>query len=59
VVTGGGTPGFEAVADVLAERLDAERLLFDGSPHAVQRIGEPFNAAFERFLTSAEQARRS
>jgi pimeloyl-ACP methyl ester carboxylesterase len=59
VVTGGGTPGFEAVADVLAERLGAERLLFDGSPHAVQRIGEPFNAAFEKFLTAAEQARRS
>ena len=43
VVTGGGTPGFEDVADVLAERLPGKRVLFDGSPHAVQRIGARFN----------------
>ncbi|WP_051793225.1 alpha/beta fold hydrolase [Amycolatopsis jejuensis] len=46
VVTGGGTPGFEAVADALAETLSAKRVLFPGSPHAVQRIGQPFNDAF-------------
>ncbi|MFE4196708.1 alpha/beta fold hydrolase [Paenarthrobacter sp. NPDC056912] len=43
VVTGGGTPGFEDVADALAETLPAKRVLFDGSPHAVQRIGQRFN----------------
>ncbi|MEU6264889.1 alpha/beta fold hydrolase [Saccharopolyspora shandongensis] len=43
VVTGGGTPGFEDVADALAEVMGAKRVLFDGSPHAVQRIGQRFN----------------
>jgi hypothetical protein len=53
VVTGGGTPGFEDVGDVLAEKLPAKRVLFDGSPHAVQRIGERFNAELLEFLSSA------
>lgn len=57
VVTGGGTPGFEGVADVLADRLGGKRLLFPGSPHAVQRIGDPFNAELEKFLSAAEAAR--
>ncbi|HEV7824659.1 MAG TPA: alpha/beta hydrolase [Mycobacteriales bacterium] len=57
VVSGGGTPGFEAVCDVLAERLPGKRVCFDGSPHAVQRIGEPFNAELEAFLSAAEDAR--
>lgn len=54
VVTGGGTPGFEDVADALAEALTARRVLFDGSPHAVQRIGEPFN---DELVTHLESAR--
>ncbi|WP_242882696.1 alpha/beta fold hydrolase [Actinomadura litoris] len=53
VVTGGGTPGFEDVADALAEALPAERVLFEGSPHAVQRIGRRFN---ERLLAHLEAA---
>jgi pimeloyl-ACP methyl ester carboxylesterase len=57
VVSGGGTPGFEGVCDVLADRLGGKRLLFPGSPHAVQRIGEPFNVELEKFLSAAEAAR--
>ncbi|MCW2944883.1 MAG: putative hydrolase [Actinoallomurus sp.] len=53
VVTGGGTPGFEDVADALAEELPARRVLFAGSPHAVQRIGERFNDELLDFLASA------
>jgi pimeloyl-ACP methyl ester carboxylesterase len=53
VVTGGGTPGFEDVGDALAEQLPAKRVLFDGSPHAVQRIGQPFNDELLAFLSSA------
>ncbi|MEV4184085.1 alpha/beta hydrolase [Streptosporangium canum] len=53
VVSGGGTPGFEDVADALAEQLSAKRVLFDGSPHAVQRIGEPFNNELLAHLASA------
>ncbi|WP_409181192.1 alpha/beta fold hydrolase [Amycolatopsis sp. VS8301801F10] len=44
VVTGGGTPGFEDVADALAETLSAKRVLFPGSPHAVQRFNDEFLA---------------
>lgn len=53
VVTGGGTPGFEEVADALAETLPAKRVLFDGSPHAVQRIGQRFNDELTAHLESA------
>ena len=53
VVTGGGTPGFEDVGDVLAEKLPAKRVLFDGTPHAVQKIGDRFNAELVDFLTAA------
>ncbi|MFE3205971.1 hypothetical protein [Embleya sp. NPDC059237] len=39
VVTGGGTPGFEDVADALAEQLSAKRVLFDGSPQRYSASG--------------------
>jgi pimeloyl-ACP methyl ester carboxylesterase len=50
VVTGDHEPAFEAVADVLCERLGAERLVLPGAGHAVQRA-PGFNAALEAFLT--------
>ncbi|MFI2332066.1 alpha/beta fold hydrolase [Nocardia rhamnosiphila] len=53
VVTGGGTPGFEDVADALAEALSAKRVLFEGSPHAVQRIGQRFNDELVAHLLNA------
>jgi pimeloyl-ACP methyl ester carboxylesterase len=52
IVTGGGSAVFEVVADRLASGLKAERRLFPGAPHAVQRIA-PFNDALEAFLRSA------
>lgn len=55
IVTGGGTPGFEDVADALAEHLDAKRVLFEGSPHAVQKIGERFNRELIDHLTKAQR----
>ncbi|MGO2111414.1 MAG: alpha/beta fold hydrolase [Pseudoclavibacter sp.] len=55
VVSGGGTPGFEDVADALAEGLGARRVLFDGSPHAVQRIGQPFNDLLVEHLRAASE----
>nr|WP_246319495.1 alpha/beta hydrolase [Nocardioides kongjuensis] len=56
VVTGGGTPGFEEVADALADELLAKRVLFDGSPHAVQRIGARFNEELVAHFESADRA---
>jgi pimeloyl-ACP methyl ester carboxylesterase len=49
VVTGDHEPAFEAVADVLCERLGAERVVLRGAGHAVQRVPE-FNAALEAFI---------
>jgi pimeloyl-ACP methyl ester carboxylesterase len=53
VVTGDHEPAFESVADVLCERLGAERLVLPGAGHAVQRA-PGFNAALTAFV-----ARRS
>ncbi|MFD4326921.1 alpha/beta fold hydrolase [Nocardioides sp. NPDC058538] len=58
IVTGGGTAGFEDVADALAEALGAKRVLFAGSPHAVQRIGQRFNDELLAHLSAATAAVR-
>jgi len=47
VVTGDHEPAFEAVADVLCDRLGAERLVLPGAGHAVQRA-PGFNEAITR-----------
>jgi pimeloyl-ACP methyl ester carboxylesterase len=57
VVSGGHDAGFDAVCDVLEERLGAERAVIPGAGHAVQRTGEPFNERLERFLAAAERGR--
>lgn len=49
VVTGDHEPAFEAVADVLCDRLGAERLVLRGAGHAVQRH-PGFNGALEKFI---------
>lgn len=53
VVTGGRTPGFEAIADALAEQVAGQRAIVPGG-HAVQATGDPFNAVLEAFLTAAD-----
>jgi pimeloyl-ACP methyl ester carboxylesterase len=54
VVTGGHHAAFEAIADVLEERLQAERATFPGAGHSVQRLGEPFNARLADFVERAK-----
>ena len=54
VVSGGHDPAFEAVCDVLEERLGAERAVLPGAGHSVQRLGEPFNALLADFVERAE-----
>jgi pimeloyl-ACP methyl ester carboxylesterase len=51
VISGGHSPVFETVCDVLAARLGAEREVLSGAGHSVPRLGAPFNARLERFLT--------
>jgi pimeloyl-ACP methyl ester carboxylesterase len=54
VVSGGHHPAFEAVCDVLEERLGAERAVIPGAGHSVQRTDTPFNRRLEAFLDAAE-----
>jgi pimeloyl-ACP methyl ester carboxylesterase len=54
VVSGAHHPAFEAVCDVLQERLAAERAVIPGAGHSVPRTGAPFNERLEAFLVSAE-----
>jgi pimeloyl-ACP methyl ester carboxylesterase len=54
VVSGGHSPVFEAVCDVLEERLGAERAVLPGMGHSVQRLGEPFNELLAAFVERAE-----
>ncbi|HEX6951169.1 MAG TPA: alpha/beta fold hydrolase [Gaiellaceae bacterium] len=56
VVSGGHSPAFEAVCDVLDERLDAERAVLPGAGHSIQRLGEPFNELLADFVERAEAA---
>jgi pimeloyl-ACP methyl ester carboxylesterase len=52
VVTGAHHPAFEAIADVLEGRLPAERAVFTGAGHSVQRLGAPFNEMLERWIAA-------
>ena len=56
VVSGGHSPAFEAVCDVLDERLGAERAVLPGAGHSIQRLGEPFNELLADFVERAEAA---
>ena len=54
VVSGAHSPAFDAVCDVLVERLGAQRAVLPGAGHSVQRLGEPFNELLAAFVESAE-----
>ena len=56
VISGGHSSAFEAVCDVLEERLGAERAVLRGAGHSVQRLGEPFNELLASFVERAEAA---
>jgi pimeloyl-ACP methyl ester carboxylesterase len=54
VVSGGHSSAFDAVCDVLEERLGAERAVLPGAGHSVQRLGAPFNELLASFVERAE-----
>jgi pimeloyl-ACP methyl ester carboxylesterase len=54
-VSGAHDDAFEAVCDVLEERIGAERAVVPGHGHGAQRAGAPFNERLERFLAAAER----
>ena len=51
VVSGAHHPAFDAVCDVLEQRLGAERAVLPGAGHSVPRLGEPFNELLAAFVT--------
>ena len=53
VVSGAHSEAFDAVCDVLVERLDADRAVLPGAGHSVQRLGEPFNELLAAFVERA------
>ncbi|HWJ33553.1 MAG TPA: hypothetical protein VNR59_14565 [Gaiellaceae bacterium] len=50
VVSGGWNPAFDAVCDVLEDRLDAERAVLPGMGHNPQLLGQTFNDVLAVFL---------
>jgi pimeloyl-ACP methyl ester carboxylesterase len=56
VVSGGHSPAFEALCDVLEDRLGAQRALVLGAGHSVQRLGEPFNELLVGFVERSEES---
>lgn len=55
VVSGGHSEAFDAVCDVLEQRLGAQRAMLPGAGHSVQRLGDPFNDVLAAFIESAER----
>jgi pimeloyl-ACP methyl ester carboxylesterase len=53
VLSGGHSPAFEAVCDVLANVLSAERWVIPGRGHTVPSTGVPYNQRLEAFLRDA------
>jgi pimeloyl-ACP methyl ester carboxylesterase len=58
VVSGGHSPVFEAVCEVLENRLGAQRAVLPGAGHSVQRLGAPFNELLADFVERAEAQKR-
>ncbi len=56
VISGGHSPAFDAVCDVLERELGASRAVLTGAGHSVPRTGEPFNQCLERFMTTPHAA---
>jgi pimeloyl-ACP methyl ester carboxylesterase len=55
VISGGHSPVFERVCDVLADRLGAERQILAGRQHTIPTLGGPYNACVERFMATASR----
>jgi pimeloyl-ACP methyl ester carboxylesterase len=58
VVSGGHSPAFDAVCDVLERSLRAQRAVLPGAGHSVQRLGEPFNELLTAFIEAADSSMR-
>lgn len=50
VVSGAHSAAFDAVADVLEQRLGAQRAVLPGAGHSIPRLGEPLNELLRAFV---------
>jgi len=57
VISGGHSPVFEAVCDVVASRLQARRAVISGHGHSIPGTGAAYNAHLHAFLVECEQRR--
>jgi pimeloyl-ACP methyl ester carboxylesterase len=55
VVSGGWSPAFDAVCDVLEQRLAAERAVLPGMGHNPHQLGAPFNDVLRDFVLRAQR----
>lgn len=53
VVSGGHSPMFDAVCDVLEDRMDARREVHAGAGHSIPTLGEPVNESLRRLWVVA------
>ena len=54
VISGGHSPVFEAVCDVAARELRAERAIISGRAHTIPATGEAYNDRLDAFLSRCE-----
>ena len=54
VISGGHSPVFETVCDIVAERIGGRRSCLTGRGHTIPAIGEPYNQIVHDFLAEAE-----
>jgi hypothetical protein len=52
VISGGHSPMYERLCDVVAERLDAQRAVLPGRGHTIPATGAAYNALLDAFLAS-------
>jgi len=54
VISGGHSPVFEAICDVVAERIGARRVQILGRGHTIPSAGEPYNELLDSFMRETE-----
>ena len=58
VVSGAHSEAFDAVCDLLEQRLGAQRAVLPGRGHSPQLLGEPFNEVLAEFIEQIEASLR-
>ena len=54
VISGGHSPVFETVCDIVAERIGAQRTVITGRGHTIPATGDAYNRVVDDFLSQAE-----